>query len=113
MCRSTRSGLLESLAQHARKPSASVRAGQDTKRVDLLLSLPTRMRLARPGAIAEAPHCFVDRAVSRLTDTPLWRFEAMSLARYGDLRVGPTHEEQPWRFALFGVPSRLTPTSRI
>ena len=35
--------------------------------------------------VAEDVHCFVDRAVSRLTDTPLWRFEAMSLARYGDL----------------------------
>jgi hypothetical protein len=82
------------------------------RRVDLLLSLPREESLGRPAVITEAAHCFVDRAVSRLTDTPPSRFEAMSLARYGDLRVGPTYEEQPWRFALFGAPSKLTPTSR-
>ena len=54
---------------------------------------PSCAPVRRTCVVAAVVHCFVDRALSRLTDTPLWRFEAMSLARYGDLRVGPTQEE--------------------
>jgi hypothetical protein len=88
MCRSATQPPAEFVPATFRIRRSTVNAGQGVLRVDLLLSRPRMASLARPGVVAEATHFFVDRAVSRLTDTPLWRFEAMSLARYGDLRVG-------------------------
>jgi hypothetical protein len=47
--------------------SVQVRA---SKRVDLLLSHPQLIPVARPDEVAEHADGFVDRAVLRLTDTP-------------------------------------------